>query len=126
MAVGRDSRGLFQAGNQFGKDGGYQRHRDAQWRREVVECVTQEDRLKVLKAMIEAAQGGDVSACKLLWSYWYGKPTMTIDLSVTDERPRVIILPDNGTSRERRRAIEAHVPGGPVPDGTGHPADEGG
>jgi hypothetical protein len=121
MSNGRNAHGHFQPGNQFGRDGGYQRHRDVQWRREIVECVTKEDRLEVLRAIVDAAKGGDVSACKLLWSYWYGKPTMTIDLSVTEERGRVLILPDNHTWRV--------PPPGLLPptgtDGTGPPADGG-
>jgi hypothetical protein len=127
MSDGRNPHGHFQPGNQIGRNGGYQRHRDVQWRREIVECVTKEDRLEVLQAIVDAAKGGDVSACKLLWSYWYGRPTMTIDMSVTETIGKVIILPDNGKTRVKPDlALPATGTDGTSPPADGGPSQGGG
>jgi hypothetical protein len=116
-AAGRGPKGLFAAGNQFsrGNTGGCQRA--VRWQREIRECASQQDRRAVIQAMVDAAKGGDVAAAKLLWPYWYGRPPVTIDLDLNliDERPRVIILPDNHTGRDSR-----------LPPPGANPPDEGG
>jgi hypothetical protein len=99
----------------------------AEMRRAWMACVTSKDVRALYKTIRDKAiKEGDMRAARLYAEISGLRAPMAIDMTLSDDRPRVIILPDNGMDRTRRRAIEAHVPGGPVPAGTGPPADEGG
>ena len=76
--TGRDSAGRFVKGNAGGPGNPYYR-RQAQLKRLLLECVTDEDVLSVLRVLLDLARTGDLAAIKLFLEYTVGKPTKEVD-----------------------------------------------
>ena len=80
---GRDSRGLFQPGNQIAK-GNVGNARMKELRRTLVEAATPEKVKAVEESLHELAVGGDVAAAKVWLDHVVGKPVQALELSGPD------------------------------------------
>jgi hypothetical protein len=74
----RDPRGRFAQGNKGGPGNPFAR-RTAQFRKVLLEVVTDEDIQAAARKLIEQARAGDLAAIRILFSYAIGKPTAAVD-----------------------------------------------
>jgi hypothetical protein len=74
----RDPRGRFARGNKGGPGNPFAR-RTAQFRKVLLEMVTDEDIQAAARKLIEQARAGDLAAIRLLFSYTIGKPAAAVD-----------------------------------------------
>jgi hypothetical protein len=74
----RDPRGRFVQGNKGGPGNPFAR-RMAQFRKVVLDAVTDEDIEAAARKLIEQARAGDLAAIRILFSYAIGKPTAAVD-----------------------------------------------
>jgi hypothetical protein len=78
VATDRDSQGRFTKGNPGGPGNPYYR-RQAQLKRVLLACVSDEDVQAVMQTLIGLARGGDLAAIKLFLEYTVGKPAKAVD-----------------------------------------------
>jgi hypothetical protein len=81
----RDPRGRFAAGNRGGPGNPFARQ-TAALRQALVNAVTPQDIADIAAGLRDKARQGDVSACKLLFSYALGKPTAAVDPDTLDQQ----------------------------------------
>ncbi len=81
--TGRDANGRFAKGNKGGPGNPFARQ-VAELRKQLVAAVTPEVMAQVCLALILRAQGGNLAAIKLLFSYVLGKPTETVNPDTLD------------------------------------------
>jgi hypothetical protein len=77
-ANGRDGKGCFAEGNPGGPGNPFYR-RQAQLKRRMLECVTEEDMQAVMQVLMGLVRGGNLAAVKLYLAYTVGKPTKEVD-----------------------------------------------
>jgi hypothetical protein len=82
---GRDTRGLFAAGNKFSR-GNLGNMRMKQLRRALLDCATPERVAAVEKTLYEAAVGGDIAAIKVWLEHMIGRPPQALEVSGPDGR----------------------------------------
>jgi hypothetical protein len=75
---GRDARGRFTAGNQYGPGNPFARQ-TAQLRKVLLEVVTPEEMRQVAVTLVLLAKTGKLEAIKLLFHYVLGKPGAAVD-----------------------------------------------
>ncbi|HZU39250.1 MAG TPA: hypothetical protein VFA18_25210 [Gemmataceae bacterium] len=77
-ATNRDSQGRFTRGNPGGPGNPYYR-RQAQLKRQLLACVSEEDVQAVMQTLVGLARGGNLAAIKLFLEYTVGKPSKEVD-----------------------------------------------
>lgn len=98
---GRDTAGRFGPGNRHGR-GNPLGGRVARLRAAMLRAVTPDDIRAVVKAMLDAAKGGDVAAAKLLLGYTVGEPRKAGEEG--EARPVVAIQVNVAAGEPRARA----------------------
>jgi hypothetical protein len=73
----RDAQGQFAPGNKGGPGNPFARQ-VAALRSALLKCVSADDIAALVAMLLDRAKGGDVAACKLLFSYALGKPAPTV------------------------------------------------
>ncbi len=77
---GRNSKGQFTKGNEGGPGNPHSK-KVAKLRSALIEAVTPADLRKMTRAMVRAAQNGDVAAYKVLAEHLLGKPSQRVEVS---------------------------------------------
>jgi hypothetical protein len=77
-ARGRDAAGRFAKGNPGGPGNPYYR-RQAELKRQLLACVSEEDVQAVMQTLVGLARGGNLAAIKLFLEYTIGKPAKAVD-----------------------------------------------
>lgn len=71
--IGRATNGRFDKGNKFAKGNPYTK-KVAEFRRTIMNSVTDEDVADIIYALIDKAKNGDTAAAKLVLNYTVGQP----------------------------------------------------
>lgn len=77
---GRDANGKFVRGNSGGP-GNPHAKKVSQWRSAMMNAVTAADVRKIVKAMVKAAEGGDVQAARMLLDRCLGKVVTNVEVA---------------------------------------------
>lgn len=88
---GRDDRGRFTPGNQFGQGNPAARRMHA-LRQTVLDSLTEDDVRQVTRKLLELALAGDTTAIRLVLEYAVGRPVQAIELSGPDQEPLQVDL----------------------------------
>ena len=80
---GRTKTGQFAPGNKFGRGGSVHAQRKSQFRAMLMESVTDEDFLEIVKVLLGEAKAGKMWAIKELLDRLVGKPDQKIDVDGT-------------------------------------------
>ncbi len=112
-AAGRTDNGTFAPGNKFGR-GTPNRQKVYALKQMVLAATTEEQVTNVMKALYEAATGGDVAACTVWLKYTIGPPPQAIEVTTGDDPIRVdmasltqVVLTALGDHPDARVAVAA-------------------
>ena len=93
---GRDAKGRFTKGNQFGKGKGRpNRSTEDKYLRVFSDTVTEEDLKQILEVAMSRAKAGDVSFARLILEHGLGKPAQRVQVEGISDLNIALIWPED-------------------------------